>query len=83
MEPGKGFRTIYRKKEECCGCAACCSICPRQAVSMIPDEEGFLYAVIDESKCVRCDLCVRVCPVYRDPDVPERTESGEEAKRPG
>ena len=29
---------------------------------MIEDEEGFEYPQIDESKCVRCYLCLKVCP---------------------
>lgn len=29
---------------------------------MNEDEEGFEYPVIDESRCVRCYQCVKVCP---------------------
>ena len=35
------------------------------AISMLPDEEGFLYPVIDAEKCVRCYKCLQVCP-YKD-----------------
>lgn len=34
---------LYEKKEECCGCTACYAICPKEAISMIEDEEGFEY----------------------------------------
>jgi len=30
---------------------------------MVADEEGFLYPHVDESKCVACNLCVKVCPI--------------------
>lgn len=30
---------------------------------MLPDEEGFLYPVVDSAKCVDCGLCDKVCPV--------------------
>ena len=53
---------IYKRKEECCGCTACYAICPKEAISMVEDEEGFEYPQIDESKCVRCYQCLKVCP---------------------
>ena len=54
---------LYSRKEECCGCTACFAICPLEAISMQPDEEGFLYPVIDEEKCVICKKCISVCPI--------------------
>lgn len=56
---------LYKDKKECCGCAACFSVCPRKAISMIEDEEGFEYPAIDESKCISCYLCIKVCPFKR------------------
>ena len=47
--------------KECCGCTACQSICPQGAISMEPDNLGFLYPVIDENKCTKCNLCSKVC----------------------
>lgn len=32
------------------------------AISMLPDEEGFLYPVIDDKECIRCYKCLSVCP---------------------
>lgn len=48
-------------KGRCCGCSACMSVCPKKAISMQPDKEGFLYPSIDEAKCIQCGLCERVC----------------------
>jgi coenzyme F420-reducing hydrogenase beta subunit len=53
---------LYERKEECCGCTACMSICPKQAITMISDEEGFLYPSINQELCIECDLCKQVCP---------------------
>ena len=30
---------------------------------MVEDEEGFEYPQVDESKCVRCYQCIKVCPI--------------------
>lgn len=48
--------------EDCCGCGACYSKCPVDAIVMKLDNEGFLYPNIDEQKCVNCGLCCKVCP---------------------
>lgn len=53
---------LYKRKEECCGCTACYAICPQGAISMVSDEEGFLYPQIHSEKCIGCYQCVRVCP---------------------
>lgn len=53
---------LYNRKEECCGCTACYAICPKGIISMVEDEEGFDYPIIDESRCIRCYRCIKVCP---------------------
>ena len=52
---------LFKNKAECCGCTACASICPQSAITMKEDEEGFLYPIIDELKCVNCKMCIKVC----------------------
>ncbi len=54
---------LYTQRSDCCGCSACYAICPVGAISMDPDEEGYLYPVVDASLCVRCHKCMAVCPV--------------------
>ena len=38
---------LYQKKEECCGCAACYSVCPKNAITMKADilEQIKIYAL--------------------------------------
>lgn len=47
--------------QQCCGCTACASVCTHDAITMQPDTLGFLYPTVDESKCVDCGLCEKVC----------------------
>ena len=49
------------EKNQCCGCAACYTSCPVKAITMFPDEEGFLYPSIDKEKCLDCGICLKVC----------------------
>lgn len=46
---------------DCCGCTACESVCPRNAITMQPDAMGFLYPMVDAGKCIECGLCEEVC----------------------
>ena len=54
--------------KDCCGCTACASICVHDAISMEPDNLGFLYPKVDASKCVDCGLCDRICQFNEDYD---------------
>ena len=50
-------------KEQCSGCTACYSICPKSCIIMECDEEWFCYPKVDMGKCISCGACERVCPV--------------------
>ena len=52
---------LFDTKNSCCGCTACESICPKHAITMLPDENGFIYPYIDQKKCINCNLCKNVC----------------------
>lgn len=52
-----------KKKEDCVGCNACVQRCPKSCISMIEDEQGFLYPKVDLNKCIDCHLCEKACPV--------------------
>jgi len=57
---------IQKRESECCGCTACVSVCPIQAIVMKPNDVGFLYPVVDNEKCVECGLCEKVCNFKSD-----------------
>ena len=46
----------------CTGCGACYNVCPKDAIRMEKNPQGFLYPVIDQSLCIHCKKCEQVCP---------------------
>lgn len=54
---------LYMEKKDCCGCGACFAICPVKAISMVDDDEGFDYPVIDPGTCSKCYQCIKICPL--------------------
>ncbi len=60
------MKNLVENKGLCCGCTACQSICPKNAISMKEDAEGFLYPHIEESACIDCGLCASVCPIGKN-----------------
>lgn len=55
-------------KKECFGCEACKQICPKSAIEMIEDDEGFRYPSINQEKCINCGLCKKVCSYHNMPE---------------
>lgn len=51
-----------KNKEACCGCGACIASCPKSALELKEDNEGFLYPVVNPEKCIDCGVCEKVCP---------------------
>lgn len=69
------MKSVFDKKDECCGCTACKSICPTKAIEMISDEEGFLYPLINQNFCIDCGLCKKVCAFQKLNDESNRFET--------
>ena len=51
-------------RDRCTGCGACSNGCPKGAIRMVPDREGFLYPQVEDG-CVLCGHCTHVCPVQK------------------
>lgn len=48
-------------KSACTGCSACECICPSDAISMKPNQDGFLNPHVDLHSCSNCGLCLEHC----------------------
>lgn len=55
------MRQIVKNIEECCGCTACSSICPVNAIEMKADSLGFFYPEVNQNICIGCNACEEVC----------------------
>lgn len=60
------MKTILDNIDKCTGCTACKNVCPKSAIKMKENSEGFLYPVIDKDICVDCGLCTKVCPINNE-----------------
>ena len=65
-----------KNKKDCCGCAACYSICPKSCIEMKPDEEGFLYPNVNKDICINCGLCEKICPITNKVEEKEVPQEG-------
>lgn len=65
-------------KVQCFGCEACVQACPKSAITMVADADEFRYPVINQSLCVNCNLCRKVCPAVNPPaaNAPIKTFGG-------
>ena len=54
------------QKNLCFGCSACEKKCPVGAISMVRNEHGFLYPLIDNAKCINCGKCRSRCPALNN-----------------
>lgn len=47
---------------KCFGCMACYNTCQKDAISIITNDKNFYRPHIDESLCINCGICTKVCP---------------------
>lgn len=52
---------LISDKRNCCGCGICKELCPKNAIEMKADKQGFIYPEIDANKCISCGKCIKNC----------------------
>lgn len=70
-----GENIIHKSEEACCGCSACVSICPQNAIYLLTNPNGFDIPVIDNQKCIQCGLCDKVCRFAKNASSVEKIHS--------
>ena len=66
---------------DCYGCYACKEICPKAAITMERDEEGFYFPHTDHTLCIDCGLCKRICIARDEKQYAEERLQSEEEKQ--
>ena len=81
------FEFLMQHGAICTGCGACAAVCPKSAIGMETDGDGFLRARISHDACVGCGTCERACPTLnpdysnRIPDECHATMAGDDGIR--
>ena len=57
---------LLADRTHCTGCSACAAACPKDAIALVRDREGFAVPQVDLEKCVRCGICTRTCPMLQE-----------------
>lgn len=47
---------------KCLSCKSCYFSCPKSAIEMVENEEGFFYPHVNE-ECINCGVCKKKCPI--------------------
>ena len=48
-------------KRTCTSCQICAAVCPKNAIKVVLDDNGFYRPTIDNVRCVDCSICTKVC----------------------
>ena len=67
---------VEQHASTCVGCSACMNICPKQAINMQYDGNGFFYPSIENAKCIQCGLCESVCQIYHPKEIENYHQHG-------
>lgn len=59
--PKQENKNGLKDNELCVGCGVCELVCPKEAIKMEANVEGYFIPMINTQKCVNCSLCENIC----------------------
>ena len=57
---------LAEDKTTCCGCGLCTALCPKDAIRMQEDKNGYRYPVINTELCIKCKRCLNHCAYKKE-----------------
>ena len=56
----------FKDEKRCIRCGCCVTICPVDAIRMMPDEKGVVRPSYEKYKCIRCNRCTDACEIFEN-----------------
>ena len=53
-----------KAKHSCTSCQMCAAVCPKNAITISLDKDGFYRPIVDSNLCVNCSICTNICYKY-------------------
>lgn len=51
---------------ECTSCQLCGAVCPKGAIKIELNKDGFYRPIVDDELCIDCNICTKVCYKFDD-----------------
>lgn len=67
------IHNVAEAVHNCTSCQMCGAVCPKNAITIELDDEGFYRPKVNEN-CIDCGLCVKVCYKF-DKDIKMSTSA--------
>lgn len=57
---------LEKNNDKCTSCGICEVVCPKNAIKIYLNQEGFYEPKIDEKKCISCGICKKTCIKFKN-----------------
>lgn len=57
---------LEKNHDKCTSCGICEVVCPKKAIKLYLNDEGFYQPKVDEKKCINCGICKQTCIKFQN-----------------